>query len=341
VKLPAISDQTLIEELMVVVTAGWRLPDRARLRDSIRHLLYVTDPPVTELYYSTARRLLELLDETLTGAAEESFGNADTPLLSDEHSRTLRILFGVHVDYRWESVDTRREEAGAILLDKARGAVKSDTYHRRYEKDACRVVVECLRAHYGQETDGPRYSYSSVDRKVYAVVGPNQHFNSYRVNNIFRSNKDGLDFVRVWFHLQHPEAVTHIAIDSVQGAADYSLEDRGDGSYRLTFHLAEPTNLGQDIQWSYETVYEYKPDLPLNTEGRIGITGRNDGYTAGATVEFQCTPPRMIWAYSRRKGYFPIKEPSTSLMPDENNRVTLKETSETSLLRVYGLAWRW
>jgi len=279
------------------------------------------------------------LDETINLAADEGFGLADEPLLTDIQARGLRILFGLHVDSRWMSVDDRRVEAGQILLDKR--DIVADTYHRTYEEDARRIVLECLRARYGQESSGFAHSYESIRRNTFQVVGSNRRASSVRINNVFRSRVDGLDFVRVWFYLREPDLVQEVMIRDLIGVDDYTLEAREEGAYRLTLHLPQAVELGRNIEWGYTRDFTYVENAPPPTEGRVGISARNDGFVASATVQFEADQPSFIWIYSRRKNYYPIQVSESLLVPDLDGKVHYPETSETSMLRVYGIAWRW
>lgn len=337
--LPAVSDDDLITELRAVVTAGWRLPAQPQHKEDIRHLLSMAKVKSTESYSTTARHLLEMLDETLIRCSEDLLGRDGEPLLSEEQSHGLRILFGLPHEYRPKGVDLRRREGGALYL--GLDTIKPDTFYRSYERDALRVVLSCLKAHYGQE-QAPSRSFESVVRRASAVIGTNQRIRSVRFDNVYRSKIDGLDFVRTWFYLREPEIITKLGIEDLVGVKkDYDIQPRAEGAFRLTFQLSEPAAAGKDVPWGYTRTYEYADTPRKFVEDRIGFSARNDGYLLSATVRFECKPPPLIWTYSRRKQYYEIDPPSESLTPQSDGSYAFPETIDTSCLQVYGIAWRW
>jgi len=339
--LPAEPDEMLIDELAQVVSAGWRLIDRSAAQDQVRHLLLLASPKPYEMYSTVALRFMAMLDQALErGTDYDAVDEGPATLLTEDQSRGLRILFGLHPDYRWANVAVRREEGGALLLGK--DDVKANTFYKTYEADALRLTLASLKETFGQETLSTRRSYESVRRYLYAVVGENHRVETLTFNNVYRSLIDGLGFVRNWFQLEEPELIEEIGIRELSGVLDHELEHRQGGAYRLTFSLPRTIDAGQEFAWSYERSYRYRPGIPLPTEDRTGISGRNNGYEVEVRVQFTGEVPSVIWWYSRRKTLFEIEVTSKNLLvPDEMGSVLFPSSRDTSELRVYGVAWRW
>lgn len=96
--LPYCSDDELIAELAVVVSAGWGLPSRPGRAPEVAHLLSLCDDRSMSLFAQSAQRLLVMVDDAIRqGAVEDENGEA---LVSDDEARGLRILFGTLPNYR-------------------------------------------------------------------------------------------------------------------------------------------------------------------------------------------------------------------------------------------------
>jgi len=338
--LSSVPDETLLDEVGVLIGAGWRIIDRPSSRHGIRHLLSLAAPKPHEMFATVARRLLEMINEVLERSTDfDGIGDEQSELLNEEQSQALRILFGLHPDYRWASVTLRRTEAGALLL--GRDSVKANTFYKSYENDAKRMALECLRARYGQGTDRPSRSYESVRRCALVTVGDNRRISSVKLDNVYRSLSDGLDYVRNWFQLENPDDLEAITIDRLTGVISYDLERRQSCAYRITFSLPRSFDTGDEIVWGYQRSYHYRQYSPIPDEDRIGISGRNDDFEFRIAVQFLGPLPAAIWRYSRRKTMFAVEPaPETIVVPD-TNRVVTHESTNSSALRVYGVAWRW
>jgi hypothetical protein len=189
--LPYCTDEELLAELAVVVSAGWDLPSRANRAGDVRHLLLLADPGEALSYRQAVQRLLMMLDAALQQ------DQIERPVVSEEDSRGLRILFGVHPNYRTElSPVVRREQASEYLVPawhKQPPRDRASSFQRRHQQRALRQALYCLRAEYGQEPRPSIRDSDLLEQRRWYHVAANRQVVRFRCEEIIRVRVDGLE----------------------------------------------------------------------------------------------------------------------------------------------------
>jgi hypothetical protein len=354
--LPFCSDEALLAELSVVVSAGWYLPAKPRRAQDVRHLLLLADPGHALSYRDAGQRLLVMLDEALQPDPED-----DHPDTSDDDSTGLRILFGVHPTYRNEPSPTvRRREASDFLVPAWHvypprdDDTRASTFQRRHQPRALRQALECLRSKYGQaERPGIR-DYDVITRRRWYQVAANRQVVRMRGEEIVRVREDNLASFsfsestrdeegllaarfRVLDHALGPE----LTLDGITDAPTQP------GVRDIRLRLPRPYMTGEVIGASWEETLTFGPDAPRWRRYFGAAEAPNDGAELEVTVTFDddAELPALVWWY--------IALPGTNefeIGPGPGERLTLDgghSTShrwaaiETERRISYGLQWYW
>jgi hypothetical protein len=334
--LPAAADDLLRSELGILVTTGSRLPDLPQRQGQVPLLMYLARDKPGDSFHQAAVRLLSLLDRSLRDCADSPDEEA---LLTDEESLGLRILFGLHPDYRDSSTMVRRENAAEYLIHKA---MAGDSFYRSHESAWLQTTVVCLRTSYGQESGASPSEYESVNRRTFASIGPRRRIEAVEVRNLARSRIDGLDSVGMFIHPSDRQHLEQVVFERLDDFPPPEAETLPNGSYRVDLSLQPALSIGQEIEWGFRRRYTYKQDIPFPTEDRFSVTTMNGGFDACIGIGFEADTPATIWRYSesiQRQPGEPTAERLVELIDSKAEyRVYSNETEDRW---AYGLAWRW
>lgn len=341
--LPAVPKSELVDALNQVVTSGWRLGDYPASRDRIKPLMYLAAAREGEFFPDVASRILKLLDASFERNAFEALGDHDKPLLSDEQSSALRILFGIESYYRDKSVDTRRIEAFALLMPEKGPDWLADTFYKTWQRPALELAITCLQASYGQEDAPSARRHESILRTASAIVGSNRRLREVVSVHESRSMLDRLHSINTRFNcLEHNEGILSIEFEPVSGVLSPEVITPQPWEYILRFPLSMPVYLGEPIKWSYRRLYSYVSNPPTPARDWISMTGNVRGYTVAVDVMFEGELPSVIWKFAihtlRRPG---SPEDGEIVHADSNGRVEFAESRDTRSDFSYGIAWSW
>lgn len=354
--LPAVPDDVLLKELIVVVTHGWELPRLSECEASISHLLELAEPTGDESYFIYASRFLNRLNEALECSWYESVPGEtnDSPYLSRDEAEGLQILFGVHEDYHVADLITRRNAASARLrprpaapfkaTDRSAAQTHADSFRDRHEAHFRKMALQCLRYRWGQDKAEPIKTFSALARSLAIVVGPDRRIVSKTIRNVYRSRVDGLTSVVNGFRnglgVHLPDKVT---IEPISGVDGYILEPLNEGRYRLRLHLAAPVNAGERFEVQYTCRFDYQGDDPNISEHGFSLSAHTQNCVIGGSVAFQRNRPSQVWHYSALKilRNVPESTPETVLASDEHGIYSLPEGIFADVEYMYGIKWRW
>lgn len=344
VVLPAVEVDVLVTALRGVISSGWDLSRRNSERTRLGPLLYMASPRPSESWPALARRVLNMLDRSFEQNLDETFGLRDEPLLSDDESSGLRILFGTHPEYHHVGVDVRRESAGDLLYPEQGPWVgRAASFYKTWEEGAAALALECLRASYGQETRGTDLRYESVRRGNSGIVGPNRLMREVVSTHVSRALVEPLEEVVTHFSRQRlHEGTDHIEFEAVSGVGPPDITNPSPWVWELRFPLDEPVQMGVQFSWSFRRRYFYQKDALPHDPDWIHINGNARWFTVTADVTFECEPPPRIWMINAHIDRVPGSyEASVSLRPDKTDRVFRIETSDTRPDYGYGIGWSW
>lgn len=349
--LPYCTDDQLLDELAVVVSTGWELPTRGNRASDVRHLLLLADPGEALSYRQSAQRLLLTLDAALMQGAQ------DDAVVSEDDARGLRILFGVHPNYRTEpSPVIRREQASEYLVPAWHDDLPRDragTFQRRHQAAALRQALECLRAAYGQE---PRPSPRDVDllqqRRWYHVAA-NRQVVYFRCEETIRVRVDGLEQY-VFYEPKHDDyglADTRFHLLEHPLGPQLNPRDIADdpvqrGMRQITLALPRPYQASESIAIEWEENLEFGADVKSWQRFFVGAHAPNDNFKLELTVQFASDMlPDMVWWYMSLPGVDDgeIGPRPGETLPLDNRRIASHRWSNTETERWlnYSLQWTW
>lgn len=346
--LPACSDETLIDELDVIVTYGADLPTSPKAEEHISHWLLFADQGEGAAYGRRARRLRTLVDLALQDAPLDE----SDPLLSKDHALGLRILLGLHPDYRDQTVDERRKSAAMWLIPGWKEHPPEDparAFQRRRQTRVLGSLVECLRATYGQ-ADGP----------------PNRDTETLSVDRYYRYN------AQRWLVYQREVKLLRVRVDELEGDAfyeerlgeevlDFELRplpypETGD---QQTLHSIQPVpfmrrhrqvalqfdeakSVGDVVGVAWEERRAVVAELCDEPTDYVSQQAPNDNYDLCITVEFEREPPEVVWAFSCNP-YILVDDlgPDGGLLLPVTNNVVTHSWSQTQRRVDYGIKWQW
>lgn len=345
--LPYCSDEQLLRELTVVVSAGWGLPSREQRAADVRHLLLLADTGQAAPYRQRAQRLLVMIDQALRQAAGEERLTED-----DEHG--LRILLGTHPTYRSEPSPTvRREEASVYLVQGWADDPPSDragTFQRRHQEPALRQVLTALREAYGQEQGATKRDHELLSLHRWYVVDERRQVCRMGGERVVRSRQDGLDIFEFDEARQTDPGVESSTFDvsehpvgpSAQLAAIKTIPYMPT-HVTVTLRLSEPVHAGQLLGFAWQEEIFFGADVNSWPQYFVATQGVNDDYELDMSVVFEGELPGQVWWFEANpqadmRGIEP--RPHWRLQPDSTGLVRHR-WQQTERRINYGLKWRW
>jgi hypothetical protein len=302
--LPYSSDEQLLADLAVVVSVGWDLPSRANRAHQVRHLLLLADPGEALLYRQAAQRLLAMLDAALQQDADEH------PVVNEEDSLGLRILFGVHTNYRTESSPVvRREQASEYLVPAWRDRPPHDragTFQRRHQQRALRQALNCLRAAYGQEPRPTIRDSDLIEERRWYYVAANRQVVRFRCEDIIRPRVDGLESHVFYEPRNDDEGILNTRFRIVEHpiGPPLNLEEISDaptqpGHRQIVLRFPRPYMAGELVGIAWEEELDFGPNAERWRRFFVGAHSPNDGFDLELTVTFadDAELPEMVWRY--------------------------------------------
>jgi hypothetical protein len=349
--LPYVTDEQLRSELAAIVHAGWSLPQRHQLAGRVRHLLLLADPGEALSYAQAAQRVLHMLDVALQLGADE-----ESPVVSEGDALGLRILFGVHPEYRTEASPIKRRSEAAEYLVPGWGRKpardRAGTFLKRHQVRSMQLAVECLRARYGQE---PRQTHRETDlleQHRWYLVGGNRQVVRMRCQELVRVRIDDLD-----------EYVFHEYEDLESAVADHDFRvlqhPKGPLSVlrsitpqpfrpprrEIVLKLPRRYAAGDVLGVAWEEAYRHGPDAPRWRQYYVSATAPNDNFELRLTVTFahDAELPTRVWWYSAFPG---VDESTLAIDPDrllemDSERSVSYSWRHTDRWINYGLQWQW
>lgn len=344
--LPAATEEQFAKGFIEVIEAGWALPD-LEPKDEVRFLLELADVPANATYSMRASRFLQMLDRSLRDNVVEIPDGAEEPILTDERSRGLRILYGTHPEYhtaRWSK--GRQENALPYLFPGRRKPLSVDAFQRSptYRGDIFRLTLSCLIASYGQAEFGSVKARTSLGKFVKAIVGQDHRIESVDIAVTTRLNIDGVPDLPVRYGAHQPERIADVVFEPVDGdiGPPTKGEPYGQGTYRVRFPITRTTLMGDVLKWTYRRRLTYVPGSVLPNEDWECMSARSDNFDLGVEVMFKGEIPPIIWQVRCPKEWRPGRpENSVLLKPDVDQCVTMPPLDKTNGRYSYGIAWRW
>ena len=345
--LPFCTDEELLTELAVVVSAGWDLPSRVK-----RHLLLLADPGEALSYRQAAQRLLTMLDAALQQDADEH------AVISDEDSLGLRILFGVHPNYRTEpSPVVRREQASEYLVPAWHNQPPHDraaTFQRRHQQQALRQALHCLRAEYGQEPRPSIRDSDLLEQRRWYYVAANRQVVRFRCDEIIRVRIDGLESHVFYEPRNDDEGVLDSRFHVLEHpmGPPLVLEDMADvptqpGNRQIALRLPRRYRTGELVGVAWEEELDFGSEAARWRRFFVAASGANDNFALELTVTFvpDADLPEMVWWYVALPGVDEFEigpRPEEILTLDASRTASHKWTSAETERRIdYGLQWLW
>lgn len=340
--LPYCSDDQLLAELTVVLSAGWELPSRPHRAKQVRHLLLVAQDQQVLTYAAAAQRLLHMLDDAFRQAEAAE-------LISPDDEQGLRILFGTHPNYRTEPSPTVRREQAADFLVPAWATQRPkkfvETFQRRHQNRALRQALDCLRSAYGQKRVVEEWDYDVVAVHRTYVIGEKRQLRSERVLETIRPNHDDFDQCGS-LHFEH-----------VGGEVEFSYRALSDGLTVLTVHpdpqntdfmqvrfkLPRSYSAGELCDIEFEQEIKHVAEVTQWPNYYVASQSSSEGVSLTMTAVFKFELPELIWwyvvdPYVDQRLLGPDSE--TMLKLGEGNAVS-QSWSQAEKRMDYGLKWKW
>lgn len=303
--LPYCSDDDLIRELSVVVTTGWFLPSRPERADDVRHLLLLPDPGESRSFAQAAQRFLTMLDTALK--------NADGTVLDEHAALGLRILFGVHVNYRTEaSPIVRRAEASEYLVPPWRtepARNRAEAFQKRRQRSALALALQCLRAEFGQQGRQQRNETDLLQEHRRYFVDGNRQITRLSGDMLLRARVDGVqDYVfnearnsepgvrDAVFRLLPHRAGSQATLESVVD------DDIRPDSREIMVRLPRRHNAGEVFGVAWEEIVEFGPEVERYGRRFVSALAGNEGFDLEIRVDFadDAELPELAWWYVAR-----------------------------------------
>lgn len=350
--LPFCTDEELLAELAVVVSVGWDLPSRATRAQDVRHLLLLADPGEALSYRQAAQQLLTMLDAALQQDTD------DRPVVSEEDALGLRILFGVHPNYRTEpSPVVRREQASEYLVPAWHYQPPRDragTFQRRRQQLALRQALHCLRAEYGQEPRPSIRDNDLLEERRWYYVAANRQVVRFRCEDIIRVRVDGLESYDFTESRNDDEGLLATNFHVLEHAVGppLTLDDISDmptrpGIRQITLRLPRPYKTGERIGIAWEEELDFGPDAARWRRFFVSANGQNDNFALELTVTFAADAdlPEKVWWYMALPGVAEFEigpRPEEELALDASRSASHRWASTETERRIdYGLQWVW
>lgn len=338
--LPNVPDEQLEKALFEVVAFGWHLPERPASERVVEPLLRVAAGQPHELYPTLARRFLVLLDQALTDNAEPTLAG-EAPLLNDDSSLGLRILFGTQRDYRNRPVGLRRHEAFGLLYPERTVIPSDDAIFKTWQVPMVRLALSSLRRSYGQEQPSHYRQHQSVRVFVRAVVRPDRHVEFVETSRVTRSLVEGLRQITIRLH--HTRIENGIRFESLRGVGQPQVEHHPSGLIEIVFPLLDVIGDGETLTWSYRRIYSYGPEAHIPQWDHLAVTAGTAGYAASMAVTFEGDDvPSTISPFAahslQRPRFF---DPTALTTVDDEGTAYFPETRDTLAGYAYGLYWAW
>lgn len=347
---PARSDEELLDELSVVVTTGWELPNRPHRQHAVRHLLLLVGPADSLSYSQAAQRLLLLLDSTLR--------DADDDVLGEDDRTGCRILLGVHPTYRSVASPTRRrQESADFLVADWQSAAPSDpagTFQRRHQPAALRQILECLWQRYGHDDD-PDEEYDVARIQRWYHVGANRQITACGDTTDYRVLRDGLDAIELLETAPDSEGLlsSEFSVEPVGEEPQPAVESVEDdptrpGYRRISIGLRRNYEAGELLRLAWREDLRFGDDPPDWGRSWVTVGALNDGFELEVSVAFgdDAELPDLCWWFSAEPGV-DLNEigPSSLDQVIDLNEVRFAsqawQAAGTERRRLYGFIWVW
>lgn len=338
--LPDCPDEQLLDELAVVVSAGWDLPARRSRAHALRHLLVFASDNTVMSFEQSALRLLTLINDALLRAGARG-------LLSADDEDGLRILFGVHPNYKMERSPTVRREAASFYLLPAWSlnppSDRTGTFQRRHQGGALAQALECLRIAYGQHSPRDSRPYDLVSTERFYLVDENRQVVLMRNTERIKSRIDGLD--EYVFHdpkLEYIESTTYRITQGAVQVADVSDDSTNPALTRVAFQIDPPAAAGDLLEFVWEQRTTFVPDVTRWAYYFVGTQASSDNYQLTMTVRFTGEIPQRVWWYSEyQSDLHLIEHDERKLLVISDDKSVSYEFKHTERRADYGLQWEW
>lgn len=350
--LPYCSDDELLTELAAVVSTGWELPSREHRRRDVRQLLLLADPGEAQSYRQAAQRLLTMLDAALQQEADSD------SILSEEDALGLRILFGVHPNYRTEpSPVVRREQASEYLVPAWHSRSPRDragTFQRRHQLPAVRLALQCLRAAYGQEARPSMRDADLIEERRWYFIAANHQVTRLRSEAVIRVRVDDLQEYSFTESRNEEPGLRNSDFRVLEQplGPTLTLQDIRDletrpGRREITMRFPKPYQTGELVGVAWEEELDFGEDAMPWRRMFVSASGPNDGFELEMTATFAAAVelPELVWWYQA----LPEISESEIGPRDESDVLNYidREVShrwaadETERRIDYGLQWVW
>ncbi len=287
--LPYCSDETLVEELMVVIHAGGRLGAAGQDPADVAHLLQMLGSERGLTYRSRAQALLSLIEDAFEAAKKSD-------VITDESQYGLRILFGVHPDYIKDKMSVREREAAPYLW---RREIKPESFRKRHRQKAAALALECLRSSYGQRDAPEDQEYETLEgARIYKV---NEHRQLWltTVTTRFRSRSNLPEFGFFEPVNDDPEVNVESFNVLTDGARLVSRapSDTRDGYNHIVIGLPSELAVGDEFTISWEERLTLKQPTDPYANYFVAMEAANDNFRLELSVTFDGDPPSTVWAF--------------------------------------------
>jgi hypothetical protein len=350
--LPYCSDDQLLAELVVVVSTGWALPSRPERSGDVRHLLLLADPGEALSYREGAQRFLTLLDLAMRQDGLEE------PIVSDDDALGLRILFGVHPNYRTElSPVVRREQASEYLVPSWHARPPRDragTFQRRHQGRAVRLALQCLRAAYGQEPRPSMRDADLIEERRWYYIAANHQVTRMRSQSIIRARVDGLHGYSFTESCNNEPGLKHSEFQVIEHPIGPTLTldnieelQTQPGRRDITVRFPRPYQAGELVGVAWEEELNFGEDATPWRRMFVSASSASDGFELEMTATFapDVELPELVWRYRKvpEVDVFEIGPRDECEVLHYTDRTVSHQwaVDETERRIDYGLQWVW
>lgn len=349
-----LADDLLVRELATVVTVGWELPLLPDRWGEVSNLTILVDNSELSTYRELAERLLHKLDAALEAAYTDE-------RITEDQWEGLRILFGLHIDYRTERSPTRRRAvAGTYLVPSWRGRFPgtdadelrmAETFRRKHQQKALRLALACYLDLFGRPPLSTVRGDDQVRETRLYIVDSQRQVRLHRCTDVIRALQEPFTGTSVWLPsytsdegaratrftvLKHPDD------NRINVTGPVAVPERP-REHMFVLDFERPYHVGELIEYSYELSITYEDDITIWDQYFVATDANNDDYVLDMTVQFESEPPSKVWAMES------VATMSQSDIGPEQGTVigpspdgTFHYEWRTTQRRIsYGLQWRW
>lgn len=339
--LPEVSDDDLLGELGKVVEMGWALPERGHRAAEVRHLLLMVDRESALTYAESSSIFLRMLDEALV---PDVIGE-DEP--TQDQALGLRILLGTHPEYRYASAPMRRENAAEYLWPDNRSAQVASSFHRRRERAALRLALDCLRAVYGQGDDPYERDHDLLAATRAYVVDEHGNLCYQGEELLVRARRDMPGF-SLDESIHEDTGFERSEIRSRDCGDDTPFTFVGErqinGTKRkLEFAADKPITVGQTFRFAWEEAIHFRSrTVARAARYYVSFQAPNDRFELTIEVRFLGELPRSVWWFRFNPGVDPTDyAPHLERRLEVSDGVAAFTWNETQRRMCYGIQWDW